>query len=72
MSIFRFALVGAAVGYGIYQLTKKREDGSTLLDELVEKTPQWFEKGKQYATQTIDEVTENIRNYAGNTAENKI
>ena len=72
MSIFRFALVGAAVGYGIYQLTKKREDGSTLLDELVEKTPQWFEKGKQYATQTIDEVTENIRNYAGDAAENKI
>jgi len=68
MSIFRFALVGAAVGYGIYQLTKKREDGTTLLDELVDKTPEWFEKGKQYATQTINEVTDNVRNYAGDNA----
>ena len=72
MSIFRFALVGAAVGYGIYQLTKKREDGSTLLDELVEKTPEWFEKGKQYATETINGVTENIRNRAGDAAGTKI
>jgi hypothetical protein len=56
MSILKFALLGAAVAYGITQLTKKREDGTTILDDLTEKAPEWMDKAKQFATQKMDEV----------------
>jgi hypothetical protein len=62
MNILKFAMIGAAVSFGIYYVVKKREDGTSILDELADNAPQWFEKGKQYATQTIDQVTESIKN----------
>ena len=70
MSILKFAMIGAALGYGIYYVTKKREDGTSIIDDLAENAPEWFDKGKQYATQTIDQLTDSIKNYApGNTGE---
>ena len=60
-------MIGAAVGLGIYQVTKKRADGSSILSDLTENAPDWFEKGKQFATQTIDQVTDTIKaNRPGN------
>ncbi|MFI5160814.1 MAG: YtxH domain-containing protein [Sphingobacteriales bacterium] len=63
MSILKFAMIGAAVGYGIYYVTKKREDGTSIIDDLAENVPEWFDKGKQYATQTIDQVTDSIKKH---------
>ena len=56
MSILKFALLGAAVAYGITQITKKREDGTSILDDLTEKAPEWMEKAKQFASQKMDEI----------------
>ncbi len=56
MSILKFALLGAAVAYGITQITKKREDGTSILDDLTEKAPEWMDKAKQFANQKLDEV----------------
>jgi hypothetical protein len=64
MSILKLAMIGAAVGYGIYFVTKKRDDGSSIIDDLADKAPDWFNKSKQYATQTIDQVADNIKRYA--------
>ena len=64
MSILKFAMIGAALGYGVYYVIKKREDGTSIIDDLAEKGPEWFDKGKQYATQTINQVTDNIKKYA--------
>jgi hypothetical protein len=61
MSILKFALIGAAVAYGINHITKKRADGTSILDELTEKAPEWVEKGKQYAEQAINQVTDTIK-----------
>jgi len=61
MSVLKFALIGAAVAYGINHITKKRADGTSILDELTEKAPEWVEKGKQYAEQAINQVTDTIR-----------
>jgi hypothetical protein len=70
MSIAKFAIIGAALGYGIYYVTKKREDGTSIIDELAEKAPEWFSKGKEYATQTVSQVADNIKKYApGETGE---
>ncbi len=56
MSILKFALLGAAVAYGITQITKRREDGTSILDDLTSKAPEWMDKAKQFATQKMDEV----------------
>ena len=64
MSILRYALIGAAVAYGVRYITKKRPDGSSILDEVMDKAPEWFEKGKNYAEKTITELTDNVRQQA--------
>jgi hypothetical protein len=64
MSILKYALVGAAVVYGVKYITKKRADGSSILDDLTEKAPEWFEKGKNYAEKTIGDLTDNVQRQA--------
>ena len=61
MKLAILIIAGTALAAGITYITRKREDGTSILDELTNKAPQWMEKGKQYATQTIDEVTDQIR-----------
>ena len=63
MSIFKYAIIGAAVAYGINYITKKRSDGTSILDELTESAPEWMEKAKQQAEQTIDQVAENLKRF---------
>ncbi len=62
MSIFKMALLGAAVAYGVSYITKRREDGSTILDDFLEKAPNWMNDAKEFATQTINDVTQNQNN----------
>jgi hypothetical protein len=61
MKLAILIIAGTALAAGITYITRKREDGTSILDELTNKAPLWIEKGKQYATQTIDEVTDQIR-----------
>ena len=59
MGILKFALIGAAVAYGISELTKKREDGTSILDDLTDNAPEWMDKAKAYASQAVDKVMSN-------------
>jgi hypothetical protein len=63
MKLLPFILAGTALAAGVAYLVRKREDGTSILDELTDKAPEWMEKGKQYATQTIDQVSDQIRNF---------
>lgn len=67
MNILRFALLSAAAGVVIYELTKKRSDGTSIVEEVIDKSPEWLEKGKNYATKAVDELTETVRNKASDT-----
>ena len=60
MGILKFAIIGAAVAYGINELIKKREDGTSLLDELTDNAPEWMDKAKTYAAEAVDKVTDHI------------
>ena len=60
MGILKMAIVGAAVAYGINHITKKRADGTSILDNLTKDAPEWMDKAKQYATQTVNDVREQI------------
>lgn len=63
MKLLPIILAGTALAAGVAYLVRKREDGTSILDELTDKAPEWMEKGKQYATQTIDQVSDQIRQY---------
>lgn len=60
MGLLKFIVVGAAVGYGINYITKKNDDGRSILDDLTEDAPEWFGKAKEYAMDAIDKVVQNI------------
>jgi len=42
MSILKFIIVGAAVGYGISYITKKNENGRSIIEDLADNAPDWF------------------------------
>lgn len=65
MKLATLIIAGTAIAAGITYITRKRENGTSILDELTNKAPQWMEKGKQYATQTIEEVTDQIKQRNG-------
>lgn len=60
MRILKFMAVGAAVGYGIYYLIKEKENGKSLLDELLEDAPDMVNRAKKYVELTIDQVAERL------------
>lgn len=61
MRLIKLAIIGAAVAAGITYITKKNEDGSSVLDELTENGPQWLDKAKEFASHTIDKLSSDIR-----------
>ncbi len=61
MGILKFAIIGAAVAYGITAVTKKREtDGKSILDDLQEQAPEWMDKIKKYADDTLQQVNQKV------------
>jgi len=58
MRLLKYIIVGAAVGYGINYITKKGEDGRSILDDIADKAPDWFDQAKRYAEHTVDQVRE--------------
>ena len=56
MSLLRFIVVGAAVGYGINYITKKGADGRSILDDFTDKAPDWFDTAKKFADDAVDQV----------------
>lgn len=61
MGLLRFIAVGAAIGYGINYITKKGPDGRSLLDEITEDAPEWFDKAKKFAQDKVEEATQKTR-----------
>lgn len=66
MGMLRLLVVGAAVAAGIHHITKKREDGTSLMDDLKEKAPQWMDKAKPYLDQVKGQFSqENTQHNTG-------
>ena len=60
MRIVKFMAIGAAVGYGIYYLTKEKKNGKSILDELLEDAPDYLDRAKKYMEYTFDQVSERL------------
>jgi hypothetical protein len=48
MNLLKLIAFGAAVGYGVNYLTKKKSNGKSNMDELIDQAPEWLEKAKPY------------------------
>lgn len=46
MGLLKTALIGAAVYGAIKYMTKKDENGRSIVDNLKDKAPEWMEKAK--------------------------
>ncbi len=64
MSLLKFIVVGAAVGYGINYITKKGPDGKSILDDITENGPEWFDQAKKYAEDTVERVVQKAQSKA--------
>jgi hypothetical protein len=61
MGLLKFIVVGAAVGYGINYITKKNEDGRSILDDISEDAPEWFERAKKYTEDAVELIIKNAQ-----------
>jgi hypothetical protein len=60
MRILKFMAIGAAVGYGIYYLTREKENGKSILEELIEDGPDYLDRAKKYVEFTVDQIAERL------------
>ncbi len=56
MRLMKFAVIGAAVAVGITYLMDKKEDGTSIFDEIAENAPEWMDKAKEFAEKAISQV----------------
>jgi hypothetical protein len=61
MGLLKYAILGAVVAIGINQLTKKREDGTSFMDDLTDRSPEFMDKAKDYAAQAIDQLSNKLQ-----------
>lgn len=61
MGLLKFIVVGAAVGYGINYITKKGADGRSILDDLTDNAPEYFDKAKKYAEDAVEQVIQKVQ-----------
>ncbi|MFC0513500.1 YtxH domain-containing protein [Mucilaginibacter angelicae] len=58
MGTIKTFLLGAGTAYAIYFLTKKRADGTSILDDLLDNPAFFMNKAKEYA---IDEAIRTVK-----------
>jgi len=61
MGLLKFIVVGAAVGYGINYITKKGADGRSILDDITDNAPEYFDKAKKYAEDAVEQVVQKVQ-----------
>jgi hypothetical protein len=61
MRLLKYIIVGAAVGYGINYITKKGEDGRSIIDELADRAPDWFDQAKRFAEETVGNLGKGLK-----------
>lgn len=66
MSLLKFIIVGAAVGYGINYITKKNENGRSIIDDLADQAPDWFDKAKDFANDALGKVGKSVEEARAN------
>ena len=58
MSHFKSFLLGIGVSFGIYYLTKRRPDGRSVLDEILDNPKEFAERARN---QAIADIVEKVK-----------
>jgi len=66
MGFIKTLAVGAAVAYGINYVTKKGPDGKSIIDNLADQAPGWFDRAKKYGELTLDQIAVRAQNFRDN------
>lgn len=56
MNILRFIAIGAAVAYGVSYLTKRDANGRSIVDDVLDKAPDWADNLKKYGQDALEKV----------------
>lgn len=48
MGLLKLLIIGTAAAAGYNYMTKKRADGTSMVDDIKTKAPEWMEKAKPY------------------------
>ncbi|MBB3054667.1 hypothetical protein [Mucilaginibacter gotjawali] len=65
MHLLKYIIVGAAVGYGVNYITKKGASGRSIIEDLADNIPNWFDEGKKVAVETINAVNNSVKTRTG-------
>ena len=65
MGLLKFIAVGAAIGFGINYITKKGVNGRSILDDITEDAPEWFDKAKTFATEKVEQAVQQAQTKGG-------
>lgn len=63
MKLVKFIIISAAVSYGIEYLTKKKENGRSVLDDLKDKAPDYIDKAIKMGKDAVNKVQNNYQQY---------
>jgi len=61
MGFIRTLVIGAAISYGIQYVTKKRKDGTSILDDLINDPSDFVNKAQDFATEAVDHVAKTAK-----------
>ncbi|RKR80309.1 hypothetical protein BDD43_0406 [Mucilaginibacter gracilis] len=61
MGFIKTFVLGAAVAYGVQHITKKREDGSSILSDFLDNPSDLVNKAKAYAEDTASQVARSVK-----------
>jgi hypothetical protein len=64
MGLVKFIIVGAAVGYGINYLMKKRPDGHSIIEDFGSDVPEWIDKAKKFVADNLGDVVQHTQTRA--------
>jgi hypothetical protein len=61
MHLLKYIIVGAAVGLGVNYITKKGANGRSILDDIADNAPDWFDQAKKFTEETIGKVSKTAK-----------
>lgn len=54
MNYFKIFLLGVGTAFAVYYITKRDEDGKSILDNILDNPDELVDKAKEFAMETVE------------------
>jgi hypothetical protein len=61
MNVLKFIAIGAVVAYGVGYLTKRDANGRSIVDDVLDKAPDWANNLKKYGADALSGVKAKVQ-----------